>query len=92
MVYRGDSTEVIAAIFRYIGEGQIVSTAEPPPKYCVFTTLPDGRVIAADYAEIARCFAAYGAEACVFEYCLIEHRFIGRQADWFIPERIEKIT
>lgn len=90
--YSGDNVEVIDAIHKLIGEGEIaVGAAALVPKYCVFVIRDNGRVSLYDWSHINRCFAQNGSEACVFQYCLIEHRFIGRARDWFVDERIEKI-
>lgn len=91
--YSGCNVEVIEAVHKLIGEGEIaVGAAALVPKYCVFVVRDDGRVRDYDWNHLKRCFAQHGSEAQVFQYCLIEHRFIGRARDWFVDERIEKIT
>lgn len=91
--YSGLNVEVIDAIHKLIGEGEIaIAAAALMPKYCVFVVRDNGLVRNYDWHYIKRCFEQHGSEACVFQYCLIEHRFIGRARDWFVDERIEKIT
>lgn len=93
ILFRGGTPhdeEVVAAIRRSIGDGEIVTAtaAEDAPRYTIFLSQDNGCVDVPTYEGINKCFRKHGLEACVFEYLRIEKIFKARYEHYFVSERL----
>lgn len=81
--------EIIEAIKTYVGEGEVVNQAVESPKYVIYCSqLAGGRVASNVFQGIERCFRKHGTEACVLEYDQIMKKFIVRNHEYFVSDRV----